>query len=91
MPRILYNTETVGGQMIAEAVDHIRLARDLLNRAVGIANSKSAGGATPEALESSAEFGVATGSGGAFYTAINNLKVNAATVSDTAIADLDNG
>lgn len=91
MPRILYNTETIGGQMIAEAVDHFRKGRDLLNRAVGIANSKSAGGVTPVDLESSAEFGVATGSGSAFYTAINNMKTNAATVSDTAIADLDNG
>ncbi len=91
MARISYNTSTIGGSMVAEAVDHIRKGRDLLNRAVAIANAKSGGGVTPANLESSAEFGVATGEGSTFYTAINNMKTNAATVSDTAIADLDNG
>jgi hypothetical protein len=91
MARITYNTATIGGAMVAEAVDHIRKARDLLVRAVSVANSISSGGATPVPLEGSPEFGVATGQGAAFYAAVNSMKTNAATVTDVAIAELDNG
>ena len=91
MARITYNATTIGGKMIAQGVDDIRKGRDLIARAVSLANSISAGGATPALLESSPEFGVAVGAGATFYTALNNMKTNAATVSDTAIADLDNG
>lgn len=91
MARITYNAVTIGGKMIAEGMDHIRKGRDLLGRAKSLADSVSGGGVTPALLESSAEFGVATGQGAAFYTAIGNAKTNSATVSDAAIADLDNG
>ena len=91
MARIAYNATTVGGKMKAEAVDHIRKARDLLTRASALANSITAGGVTPALLESSAEFGVAAGQGASFYTALNNMKTNAAAISDAAIADVDQG
>lgn len=91
MARITYNAVTIGGKMVAEAIDHIRKGRDLLNRAKVLADSVSGGGVTPALLEGSAEFGVATGQGSTFYTAVGNAKTNAATVSDSAIADLDNG
>jgi hypothetical protein len=91
MARIVYNSTTIGGKMVAEAVDHIRKGRDLLTRASALANSISAGGVTPALLESSPEFGVVVGQGSNFYTAVNNMKTNAATVSDTAIADIDQG
>jgi len=91
MARITYNATTIGGTMVAEGIDHIRKGRDLLMRAKSLAASVSAGGTTPALLESSAEFGVLASQGGAFYTAIDNAKTNAATVTDAAIADLDNG
>jgi hypothetical protein len=92
MARITYNATTVGGKMLAEGVDHIRKGRDLLARATALANSISAGGATPTLIEGASEFGITgVGNGAIFYTALNNMKTNAATVSDAAIADLDNG
>ena len=91
MARIAYNATTIGGSMVAQGVDHIRKGRDLLARATALANSISAGGATPALLESSAEFGVVVGQGASFYAAVNGMKTNAATVADTAIADIDQG
>jgi len=91
MARITYNATTIGGTMVAEGIDHIRKGRDLLMRAKSLADSVSAGGATPALLESSVEFGVLASQGGTFYTALGNAKTNAATVTDAAIADLDNG
>ena len=91
MARITYNTTTVGGKLVAQAVANVRNARDELNRVVAMMNSMTAGGVTPALLESSAEFGVAVGQGANFYAAINNMKANTATVSDSAIGDIDNG
>lgn len=91
MARIPYNAVTIGGTMVAEGIDHIRKGRDLLGRAKSLADSISSGGLTTALLEGSAEFGVSSGQGSNFYAAIGNAKTNAATVSDAAIADLDNG
>ena len=92
MARIAYSATTVGGSMVAAGVDHIRKGRDLLARATALANSISAGGATPSLLEGAPEFGVTgVGNGAIFYTALNGMKANAATVSDSAIGDIDNG
>jgi hypothetical protein len=97
MARITYNADSVGGIMLARGVDHIRKGRDLISRAKSLADSISAGGVTPALIEGQPEFGVpvhatAPGTYGAlFYTALGNMKTNAATVSDAAIADLDNG
>ena len=91
MARITYNATTIGGAMVAEGIDHIRKGRDLLTRAKSLADSVFGGGVTPALLELSAEFGVSASQGAAFYTAVNGAKTNAATVTDAAIADLDNG
>jgi hypothetical protein len=91
MARITFSSATIGGKMVAEGVDHIRKGRECLERAVALANSISAGGATPALLESSVEFNVAVGQGAEFYTAVNGMKVSAATVTDSAIADIDMG
>jgi len=91
MARIGYSATTIGGKMVAEAADHISKAQDLLARAKSLADSVSGGGVTPAALEGSAEFGVVAGQGSNFYTAIGNMKTNAATVSDSALADIDQG
>lgn len=91
MSRITFSSATIGGAMVAEGVDHIRKGRECLERATSLMNSISAGGATPSLLESSVEFGVATSQGQAFYDAVNGMKVNAATVTDATIADIDMG
>lgn len=91
MARITYQATSIGGDMVAQAVDHLVQAQTLLNRAVALANSITGGGATPANLEGSTEFNVATSQGSTFYTAINNMKTNAATITASALADLDQG
>ena len=91
MARIVYGSTTIGGLMVAEAVNHVRMAKDILNRAKSLADSISGGGVTPVNLESSAEFNVISGQGSNFYTAISNMKANIASITDSAIADIDMG
>jgi hypothetical protein len=91
MSRISFSATTIGGKLVAQGVDYQHKSQDALIRAIALANSISAGGATPALLESSPEFGVAIGQGAAFYTALNGMKVNAATVTPSAIGDLDMG
>lgn len=91
MARVTFNSATIGGAMVAEGVDHIRKGREALERATALMNAISAGGATPALLEASVEFGVAASQGSAFYDAVNTMKVNAATVTYAAIADIDMG
>lgn len=91
MSRIVYSASTPFGKLTAEAVDYVLKAQDAIDRVVAVANAASAGGASPTSLESGAEFGVTSGSGSAFYTAINDLKTNLATVSAVALAQIDMG
>lgn len=91
MARIGYNESSIGGVMIAEAVDKLSELEARLTRIVALMNEITADGVTPANLEGSTEFGVDVGSGSDFYTAVNNIKttVNAVTVS--TIASLDKG
>ena len=95
MARIGYNSSSVGGDLVARAVNYLSQAQYLLTRAKSMADAASGGGATPANLETGgtngADFGVASGKGASFYTAIADMKTNAATVSAAAIADLDMG
>lgn len=91
MSRIVYSASTPFGKLTAEAVDYVLKAQNAIDRVVAVANAASAGGATPTNLEGSPEFGVATGDGSVFYTAINDLKTNLATVSAVALAQIDMG
>jgi hypothetical protein len=91
MSRIVYSASTPFGKITAEAVDHVLKAQDAINRAVAVANAVSAGGATPANLEGSAEFGVATGGGSNFYTAINDLKTNLAAITSVSLSQIDMG
>ena len=91
MARIVYGSTTIGGLMVAEAVNHVRMAKDILNRVKSLADSISGGGVTPANLESSTEFNVVSGQGGNFYTAVSNMKANIASITDSAIADIDMG
>jgi len=91
--KIEYNKLTYGGEMVAQAVDLLKQAQDLLDRAKSLADSVSDGGLSEVLLEGDATsaFGVATGKGVAFYGALVSMKVNAATVTAAALADLDSG
>ncbi len=91
MSRIVYSPSTPFGKLTAEAVDYVLKAQDAIDRAVAVANAASAGGATPTNLEGSPEFGVATGDGSDFYTAINNLKTNLAAISSASLSQIDMG
>ncbi len=89
--RIIYGSTTVGGKMVAEAVDHIRKGRDLLIRATAMMNSIADGGVNKALLEACPEFNIASGQGATFYDTVNGMKTNAATVTDAAIASIDMG
>lgn len=91
MARTSYNSTTIGGIMVAEAVDHISKAKALLNRAKALADSITGGGVTPALLEGSVEFNVVSGQGSNLYTAISNMKANVGAVTDSAISDIDMG
>ena len=87
--RLTYNASAaMGGQNVAVAVRYIQLAQQAIASAVTVANSITGGGVTGANLEGSPEFGCAAGQGANFYTAINNLKTNLATVTATEIGDL---
>jgi len=89
--RIIYSAETIGGEMVATAVNHIKTGKDLLVRATALMNSIADGGVNKALLEACPEFNVASGQGAAFYDAVNGMKVNAALVTDLTIAPIDMG
>lgn len=87
--RITYaTTAPSGGVHLANAVRYAQLAQQEIALAVGIANSITGGGVTGSNLEGSVEFGAATGQGANLYTAMNNFKINLATVTTQQISDL---
>lgn len=89
--RVNYDASKIGSKLVAEGIDHLIKARAALLRAKSLADALSSGGVTPAALEGSAEFGVNTGEGSAFYTALNVVKTNLATITDLSLANLDAG
>lgn len=91
MARIQYGPDTIGGNMVAQAVDKFRQGKDLLDRAKWLADQRSNAGANKAALEGSAEFAVGAGQGAAFYDAIAGLIFNSAAVTANDIAALDMG
>ncbi len=87
--RITYNSGSLsGGQHLKNAVSLTQQAQEEIALALQVANSITGGGVTGANLEGSTEFGAASGQGATLYTAINNFKVNLATVSATQIGDL---
>lgn len=91
MARIPYNPSSVGGEYVARAVSNLHQAQEYLQLAKALADSVTGGGVTPSALEGSTEFGVATSKGSDFYDAVANMKVNADTVTQSELANLDMG
>lgn len=91
MARIGYDSASIGGEMVATAVDTLSELQSSLVRVVAMMNSMTAGGTTPENLEGSTEFGVPTGSGSDFYTSVNNIKATVCAVTAATIGALDKG
>lgn len=91
MARIQYDPGTIGGTMIAQAVDHIRKAKDLLDRAKWLADQRSNGGADKPELVGCAEFAVGLDQGAVFYDAIGGLIFYAAQLTANDLAALDMG
>lgn len=90
--RLSYSASAaVGGHLVYDAARYVIAAQQAINRAVALANAMTGGGATAANLENSPEFNVATGQGAAFYTAINDLKTNLASITSSALANLDQG
>ena len=73
MARIQYGISTPFGSKINQSIQAMKLAQAFLPRCKQVADSLSAGGTNPAALENSAEFGVATGQGANFYAALTSL------------------
>jgi coenzyme F420-reducing hydrogenase alpha subunit len=94
MSRILYDQEKIGGAMVAEAVDHVVEAQNLINRAKSLMDAITVGGTVKANLEGSAEFGVVAASGAngtAFYETVNGMKTNISAITAAAIASIDMG
>ena len=87
--KIVYVPGSVGGEMLAVAVDHFRKGRDLLDRAKAIAMAVTEDGSVVANLDNDATFGTPTGS--ALFYAISDMKTAADTVTDVMIANLDMG
>jgi hypothetical protein len=87
--KINYNPQSIGGDVLAKAVDHFRQGRDLLNRAKAIAMAVTAAGSIPTDLDNDASFGSPTGS--VLFYAISDMKTAADNISDGMIANLDMG
>lgn len=96
MPRIVYDPSTVGGKLTAELVnDAIKLKAKAV-RLMALVNANAAGGATPGLIETgganAAMFGIATGAGAAYYSALrDSIYTPVNGLLDTAMASLDMG
>ena len=89
--RITYNPTSLGGSHLAAAARYTILAKQEIDRAVSLAASVSAFGATTANLEGTPEFNVAAGGGAVFYSAITTLRVNLNAITDAQLANLDQG
>ena len=87
-----YAPTAIGGVMLAEAINHIRAARDIMNRANALMNAVTSANSNDLAsLEGSVEFGVSAGNGSLFYTSVNNMNTTLSGCTDGMIASLDMG
>lgn len=90
--RITYNPGSlVGGAHVANAARYTLLAQQEIDRAVAIAASITAFGVTPTNIEGSTEFGVASGQGATFYSAITSLQSSLNAITGASLANLDQG
>jgi hypothetical protein len=89
MARITVGTETIGGAMLAEAIDQIIKAKDLIDRVDALKASVTSNGSIMAGM-TGPEF-LGDGNGTVLYGAIADLKTHLANVTDAELADLDKG
>lgn len=89
--RINYPTNTIGGNLVAEAWADLISAKAKITRIVDWMNTVTDGGVTKVNLESDSNWQVPAGKGGAFYDHLNDTKTNLAAISATILGDLDPG
>lgn len=99
MARIIYNSETYGGALVAEFVGSVIAVKDAGQRLASLLKETTAdGAATPSIAIGGAHadvFGVEAGQGGNFYNLLVEASVGIVTVlntvSDDKLADIDMG
>jgi hypothetical protein len=96
MARVKYDQTTPFGSKMYLTIQAFKTIQANLPRIKQVADAMTGGGATPAALEGSAEFGVAVGQGANFYSAIQSLDAAAFTTPSSwtpvqATIDLDQG
>lgn len=92
--RINYTpSEPTFGIHVANAVRYTIMAQQEVARAVNVAASITAFGATPANIETTAlpALGVPTGQGAALYSAITTLQTNLANAASATLSNLDAG
>ena len=87
--RLVYDKTKPFGAIMALTVSALVKATSDMARIKGVADSLTAGGVTPALLEGSAEFGVTTGGGAAFYADIQNIQAGLAAI--TTLPAIDQG
>lgn len=89
--RINYNPSAIaGGTLIANGVNKLLDAIQDINQSWNVMYQLTYGG-TPANLEGSTEFGVETGKGQDFYTALDFLKASVANLPADILAKLYQG
>ena len=91
MSRINTNVALVGPKLLAQATSNIVAAQAELARIMQLLNSITVGGTVAANLETDPNWQIPAGTGQAFYTAVNAMKVNLATVTAASLGDLDAG
>ncbi len=91
-----YDRTTPFGSKISVAIQSLELAMANFKRVKEQMDALSGGGATPAALEGSAQFGVAVGQGAAIYAAVQSINASIFSVAASytpiqAVTNLDQG
>jgi hypothetical protein len=86
---INYDTSTIGGKLLAEAISDLILTRQKIVRLKGLADACTSGGAQQVLLETDPTWLVPSGTGTVVYTDISDLAANLAAL--TSLYDLDRG
>lgn len=86
---INYDTTTIGGRLLEEAVSDLILARQKFQRLLGLANACTSGGGQQVLLESDPTWMVPSGTGSTIYTEIVDITTNLSAL--TSLEDLDRG
>lgn len=89
MARLTFVRTSPFGSQVNQIVNGLVYAQQHLVEIKKVADLLTAGGASPAGLEGSAEFGVASGQGAAFYTDLQSIIAGVNAIA--CLPDLDQG